>query len=321
MVFELLYGDDTQWMENFLTETKNKEVEVSGWSENKRTLVYIKPINAPIGPKQTKCTVTEEIEHKDFDKYVSVVATVSTPDVPNGTYFNPKTRTCLMHAGDGKTRMIVTCGITWHKSSWFKGQIERSTLDGSIEAAKDTENAIKRHLVDNPTNITATKSSETKKRKKVKKSSPKSSKHEKHESAHKNAAQVSAETQPTSKPLIDLNSLTSSTVIVLSIMAILLISNIISWYQIHTITQQIRSAGISKLHEIPTPQIPKLAISDPESEVSTVDFSDPESSSKTSAPSLQSIGTQLQFVGELLGNIDSEVKRMVTLNEQKNSMV
>ncbi|ORX98240.1 hypothetical protein K493DRAFT_313735 [Basidiobolus meristosporus CBS 931.73] len=318
-VYELLYGDDTRWVENLLTESKNKDVEVSAWKENKRTLVYIKPINAPIGPKQTKCTVTEEIEHKDFDKYVSVVATVSTPDVPNGTYFNPKTRTCLMHAGDGKTRMIVSCGIVWHKSSWFKGQIERSTLDGSLEAAKDIESAVKRHLVDNPSNISPNKTSETKKRKKPKKNQHRANKHEKkHGDANEKGGQAAIASQSTARSMFDLKNLaSSSTLILLAIMGILLVSNIISWYQIHTISKQIRSAGLS---DYQNPEIPKVVLDEPvRAEAELV--SDVEVSQDAEQPTLRDIGMQLQYVGKLLGNIDNKVNKMVQLTEDQESSV
>ncbi|KAJ1981849.1 hypothetical protein H4R35_000557 [Dimargaris xerosporica] len=138
------------FMLNFLVSEKqnNKNVQYSGWQpgttlpENTpstvydraietRTLQYIRPINAPIGPKSTKCELTEICLAKDFDRAVVVDSTTYTTDVPSGSCFHTKARVCLMHAGDFKTRMIASHKIVWTKSSWIKGAIEKGSIDGN----------------------------------------------------------------------------------------------------------------------------------------------------------------------------------------------
>ena len=91
--------------------------------ENKtRTYSYIKPLNSNIGPKQTKCIITEVIEMCDLEKAISVVSTTQTPDVPSGNVFSTKTKYCLMWAPGNATRFVMNCTIEWTGKSWLKGK-------------------------------------------------------------------------------------------------------------------------------------------------------------------------------------------------------
>ncbi len=77
---------------------------------------YIKPLNAPVGPKSTKCELSEETVHVDFDDWVSTVTTTRTPDVPSGNSFACKTRTCITWAGGVSTKVVVSTTVEW--SGW-----------------------------------------------------------------------------------------------------------------------------------------------------------------------------------------------------------
>lgn len=102
------------------------ELNIGQWKKGEgnveldRESSYIKQLNGSIGPKSTKCMITEEVLHKDFDKYVSVLTTTCTPDVPSGGSFSCKTKTCLTWAGKGKVRILVTVLVDFTKSSWLK---------------------------------------------------------------------------------------------------------------------------------------------------------------------------------------------------------
>lgn len=84
---------------------------------------YIKPLNGPVGPKQTKCEIRDETEHCDFDDYISTVTTTRTPDVPSGGVFSVKTRTCIMWASQMSTKVVVTTQIEWTGRSFIKGTV------------------------------------------------------------------------------------------------------------------------------------------------------------------------------------------------------
>ena len=95
-----------------------------------RTYTYIKPLNAPIGPKSTKCIVTEQLDSMDLERSVSVTVTTQTPDVPSGNVFSTKTKFCLMWGPGNGTRFFMNCTIEWTGKSWLKGRSRpHSSLD------------------------------------------------------------------------------------------------------------------------------------------------------------------------------------------------
>ena len=86
-----------------------------------RNMSYIKPLNASIGPRQTKCELSDEIATCDFDDYVSTMTTTRTPDVPSGNVFSVRTRTCIMWASNVSSRVVVTTQVEWTGRSFIKG--------------------------------------------------------------------------------------------------------------------------------------------------------------------------------------------------------
>ena len=93
-----------------------------------RSYTYIKPLNGPIGPKQTKCIVTESIENMDLEKSVNVSVITQTPDVPSGNVFSVKTKYCLSWAENNATRVTANCAIEWTGKSWIKGKFEADKI-------------------------------------------------------------------------------------------------------------------------------------------------------------------------------------------------
>lgn len=91
-------------------------------THREKTYSYIKPLNAPVGPKQTKCITTCTVETFDLEKAVVINCSTQTPDVPSGNVFTTKTRYCLMWGPGNSTRMIATCTIEWTGKSWLKGK-------------------------------------------------------------------------------------------------------------------------------------------------------------------------------------------------------
>ena len=85
-----------------------------------RNMSYIKPMTGSLGPKQTICEVRHETVHVDFDDYISTVTTIRTPDVPSGSVFSVKTRTCVMWASPVSSRVIVTSQVEWTGRSFIK---------------------------------------------------------------------------------------------------------------------------------------------------------------------------------------------------------
>jgi hypothetical protein len=131
-VYNLIFGPASPaWMGKWLTaEQKCTELQMEdkkGLTEDNKTRAYsyIKPLYASIGPKQTKCLVSEQIENFNLEKAVNVLVTVQNPDVPSGNVFSVKTKYCLSWAENNSTRIQVNCTIEWTGKSWLKGMSPR----------------------------------------------------------------------------------------------------------------------------------------------------------------------------------------------------
>lgn len=128
-VYNLLFGPASgTWMLKWLAgEQKCSEVQMEdkrglGADNKVRNFSYIKPLNAPIGPKQTKCIVTETLDGFDLEKAVNVSVSTQNPDVPSGNIFTVKTKYCLSWAENNGTRMQANCTVEWSGKTWLKGQ-------------------------------------------------------------------------------------------------------------------------------------------------------------------------------------------------------
>lgn len=137
-IYSLLYGpesgvfvrkylaDDCKCMDLVLEDDKkglNGEIK-------SRQYTYIKPLGGSIGPKQTKCITTENLDFFDLERAVTVTCTTQTPDVPSGSAFSTKTRYCLSWAPGNATRLQMNCTIEWTAKSWLKGPIEKGANEG-----------------------------------------------------------------------------------------------------------------------------------------------------------------------------------------------
>ncbi len=134
-VYDLIFGPTSvTFMSKWLTgEQKCFDLQMEDkkglTQDNKsRNFSYIKPLNAAIGPKQTKCIVTETIDQLDFEKSVNVSITTQNPDVPSGNVFSVKTKYCMSWAENNATRVTVNCTIEWTGKSWIKGKLEDTNI-------------------------------------------------------------------------------------------------------------------------------------------------------------------------------------------------
>ncbi|KAI9244829.1 hypothetical protein BDA99DRAFT_543875 [Phascolomyces articulosus] len=168
-IYNLLYNSD--FVKKFLTDQKCTELNINSWHDAEaenvlsvREMSYIKPLNGSIGPKSTKCLLTEEILHRDLEDFVTQVTTTQTPDVPSGGSFSVKTRTCLMWAGKGQVRMLVTVLVDFTKSSWLKSTIESASISGQEGYYKDLDAAIRQYLEKSASASSNTKKTDKRKR-------------------------------------------------------------------------------------------------------------------------------------------------------------
>jgi hypothetical protein len=135
-VYSLMFGPASGvFMRKWLVDDQKStdlqlEDDKKGLGEDVRTVSYsyIKPLSAPVGPRQTKCNITMTLDQYDLEKVVSVNCSTANPDVPNGSIFLTKTRYCMMWGPGNSTRLIMTFTVEWSGKSWLKGKSMRSTL-------------------------------------------------------------------------------------------------------------------------------------------------------------------------------------------------
>ena len=130
-VYNLLFGPPSsvfmgKWLTNEQKCTELQMDDKTGLTpENTtRTYSYIKPLGGAIGPKQTKCIVTETMEHLDFEKAANFNVSTQTPDVPSGNVFVTKTHYCLSWAENNATRLQMNCTVEWSGKSWLKSEFQ-----------------------------------------------------------------------------------------------------------------------------------------------------------------------------------------------------
>lgn len=143
VIFDILFGSNNEVTVKFLKQQKGEDFsEFEPYRTNEdghkeRKYNYIKGLNYSIGPKSTKCFVTDTIENLDYSKGINVISNTSTPGVPSGDAFTVNTRYLFTWSVGNKTRLIISFWVHWTGSSWVKGIIDKSCRSGQEEATKD----------------------------------------------------------------------------------------------------------------------------------------------------------------------------------------
>ncbi|POW14055.1 hypothetical protein PSHT_07535 [Puccinia striiformis] len=137
----------------WVNEEHLTEIEVGDWTTApdakypSRSVSYIRPVNAPVGPKTIKCYVSDEHRALDFDHYVSILSTTKTPDAPAGGGFCVKTLTCITWGPNNSSRWLVTAAVEWTKVNRFlKSIIESSAISGQKAYQVGVDQALRKHI-------------------------------------------------------------------------------------------------------------------------------------------------------------------------------
>ncbi|BGP41576.1 hypothetical protein JCM10449v2_005567 [Rhodotorula kratochvilovae] len=154
--YELFFAN-ADFLRAFMEEKEGlKEVDIGAWRPfagtcEERDLSYLKPLNAPVGPKQTHCFIHDLNEHVDEETYIANLTTTKTPDVPSGDNFSTVTRTVFTWAQGGGCHVRVTTEVAWTKvNRLLRGVIERGAVDGQVGYHKDLEAAVRAHIAAHP---------------------------------------------------------------------------------------------------------------------------------------------------------------------------
>lgn len=136
-IYQLLFGDDTSYIKKIVEKQNNFNLsEIPAFTNKTRDYSYIKKLNNSLGPKQTKCLITENIEHFDMNDYILIRQISKTPDVPSGNNFAVHSRIFLSWAANNTTNLTVITNIVWSGKSFLKGAIEKGSIDGQKGSTK-----------------------------------------------------------------------------------------------------------------------------------------------------------------------------------------
>lgn len=128
-VYSLLYGDDTSYIKKIIENQNNFDIcEIPKFVNKTREITYIKKLSNSFGPKQTKCIVTETIEHMDLNSFFMIKQVVRSPDVPYGSSFSVHTRFFFSWGEHNTTNMTVVTNVVWTGKSMLKGTIEKGSM-------------------------------------------------------------------------------------------------------------------------------------------------------------------------------------------------
>lgn len=156
-VFDILFGsNDTSFHSKFL-ETHDAS-EITKYDDYhpmeddptklERKYVYKRALGYSIGPKSTRCIVSEIIEHLNFADYVVLLSVTSTPDVPSGGAFTVRTRYYFTWGEANTTRVRIAYHVKWTGSSWIKKMVENLTQSAQAAAAKDLIELLHKEISD-----------------------------------------------------------------------------------------------------------------------------------------------------------------------------
>lgn len=130
-VFQLLYGDETSYLKQIVEKQDTFDVsEIPKFVNNEREYKYTKRLHNAMGPKQTRCTITEKIEHMDINNYICVRQTVVSHDVPYGSTFTVHTRFYYSWGPNNTTKLLVVLNVVWSGKCFIKGTVEKGSIDG-----------------------------------------------------------------------------------------------------------------------------------------------------------------------------------------------
>lgn len=146
IVFDVMFGSvNTAFHRKVLDSQGATEVSDYGpflpqeddQSLMERKYTYRRPLGYSIGPKSTKCCVSEIIEHLDYSDHVVVLSITATPDVPSGGSFTVRTRYYFLWAENNHTRLRIAFYVKWSGSSWIKKVVENLTLSAQEAVTAD----------------------------------------------------------------------------------------------------------------------------------------------------------------------------------------
>jgi hypothetical protein len=138
-VYELLFGTNSKefWAELDKKKGIYGRIETP-WQDGSKTVNYQLPMNNPM-LKAKAIDVNITLKASSIDEYFKYVIdlTAATPQVPYGDCFTNETRYCITWINSNASKLIISNGTTFVKSTMMKSMIKSSCVKASADAAAE----------------------------------------------------------------------------------------------------------------------------------------------------------------------------------------
>lgn len=157
LVYQMMFSEDcSDFILSFLKSQNSTQIsEIPGFDQANqegqyfREYTYAKALNYPVGPKSTKCIVTEHILYCDYDNCINILNTTKTPDVPSGNSFSVKTRYMFKWRDAVTSTLKISYWVDWTGSSWIKSMVDSNVKSGQVEATEKLLSLIAQFMEEN----------------------------------------------------------------------------------------------------------------------------------------------------------------------------
>jgi hypothetical protein len=137
--FEEFFSDSSDYTVQFREQRGDTATELTAWQRSTslghtRTVRFISPVKAAIGPKTTAAEETQRYQLSESGNSLVVQAEAIFPNVPYGECFKVVTQytiSRLREAPVDSVKIVISSGIRWLKSTWWESLIKDGTIKDS----------------------------------------------------------------------------------------------------------------------------------------------------------------------------------------------
>eukprot|EP00873_Tetraselmis_striata_P042724 jgi/Tetstr1/462988/TSEL_007929.t2 len=148
--FSTFIADHSTFWRDLLIERGDRDVKFDLWAKHStlgtvRTVYFISPVKAPIGPPETRCHQSQRYNVYGGDHFVLETSQVMN-DIPYGDHFTVDMRWDVTPQGSAACQVELRINIPFSRKTMFKGKIESTTASETKSCFSTWMAKAKQHL-------------------------------------------------------------------------------------------------------------------------------------------------------------------------------
>uniref|UniRef100_A0A7S1SIG4 VASt domain-containing protein n=1 Tax=Tetraselmis chuii TaxID=63592 RepID=A0A7S1SIG4_9CHLO len=148
--FAAFLSDRSTFWKDVLVERGDKGVKFDSWSSHSklgtvRSVYFVSPVKAPIGPPETRCHQSQRYNVYENDHLVLETSQVMN-DIPYGDYFSVDMRWDVTAASRTTSLVELRINIPFTRKTMLKGKIEKTTAGETSACFAAWMSKAKEHL-------------------------------------------------------------------------------------------------------------------------------------------------------------------------------